>query len=100
MLSGRRFPAAEALACGLVHHVCDPEKIEEVLSGVVADLMAGGPEAIRRVKRLLAAVQRHGGGAEDLAWTTAREIAAARASDEGQAGTKAFLEKRPPPWAP
>ena len=34
---------------------------------------------------------------EDL---TVRTIAAARAGDEGQAGTSAFFTRTPPPWSP
>jgi methylglutaconyl-CoA hydratase len=34
----------------------------------------------------------------EVAALTARRIAALRASDEGQEGMAAFLEKRPPRW--
>jgi methylglutaconyl-CoA hydratase len=101
MLTGRRIGATEAADIGLVHRVVPEAALDEAVEGVIGELLAGGPEAIRRVKRLLRAVgsMLHE-DADRIAVYTAREIAAARASAEGRAGTRAFLEKKDPPWAP
>jgi methylglutaconyl-CoA hydratase len=87
-LTGERFGADVALRIGLVHEVAsDPA---ESVASIVDSLLAGGPDAVREAKRL---AQKRPGGPE------AAEIAAARrTSEEGQAGLRAFLEKREPPW--
>lgn len=101
MLTGHRFTAGEAARIGLVHRVVPEESLDVAVGEAVRELLEGGPEAIRRVKRMLRAVgaMLHE-DADTIAAYTAREIAAARASAEGRAGTRAFLEKKDPPWAP
>ena len=87
-LTGERFGADVALRIGLVHEVA--EDTEETVSGLVAALLSGGPEAVRAAKRLVR---------ERPEGTEAAHVAAERrTSDEGQAGLRAFLEKRQPPW--
>jgi methylglutaconyl-CoA hydratase len=63
---------------------------------VVAGLLKGGPVAQRRIKELIPQVW--GNTPEEMAELTARTNAEARASEEGQDGLKAFLEKRRPGW--
>jgi methylglutaconyl-CoA hydratase len=91
--TGRRFTAGDALDFGLVHHVVEAGGLDERVGAVVDDLMAAGPAAVARNKRLL----RDMTAALDLDDLPDR-IAEARASDEGQEGATAFLEKRPPAW--
>jgi methylglutaconyl-CoA hydratase len=87
-LTGERFGAQEALRIGLVHEVApDPDA---ACDRVLADLLAGGPEAVRAAKRLVLDAPLGDG--------TAERIAERRASAEGQEGLRAFLEKRPPAW--
>ncbi|HXF98476.1 MAG TPA: enoyl-CoA hydratase-related protein [Gaiellaceae bacterium] len=87
-LTGERFGPEVALRIGLVHEVAeDPRGAAE---GIVAALLAGGPEAVREAKRL---VRERPQGAE-----TARIAAARRTSAEGQEGLRAFLERREPRW--
>jgi enoyl-CoA hydratase/carnithine racemase len=87
-LTGERFGADVALRIGLVHEVA-PDPAESV-AAIVDALLAGGPEAVREAKRLI-----H----ERPAGPEAAEIAAARrTSEDGQAGLRAFLDKRTPPW--
>jgi enoyl-CoA hydratase/carnithine racemase len=87
-LTGEHFGADVALRIGLVQEVA-PDPAESVAT-IVDALLAGGPEAVRGAKGL--AHERPAG--PELA-----EIAAARrTSEEGQAGLRAFLEKRTPPW--
>ena len=88
-LTGERFGADVALRIGLVREVAsDPD---EAVTRIVDALLAGGPEAVGEAKRLVRELPR---GIE-----TARIAAARRTSDEGQAGLRAFLDKRSPPWA-
>ncbi|MGH3032197.1 MAG: enoyl-CoA hydratase-related protein [Gaiellaceae bacterium] len=87
-LTGERFDAGTALRIGLVHEVA--ADLDGAVERVVADLLAGGPEAVRAAKQL---VRERPAGAE-----TARIAAERRTSLEGQDGLRAFLEKRAPAW--
>jgi methylglutaconyl-CoA hydratase len=87
-LTGERFGAETALRIGLVHEIA-PE-LDSACERVVADLLAGGPEAVRAAKRLVLDAP--------LGDETARRIAERRVSAEGQEGLLAFLEGRPPAW--
>ena len=88
-VTGERFGAETALRLGLVHEVTDD--LETALARVLGELRSAGPRAARHAKRL---VLDRPDGAE-----TARRIAERRASEEGQEGLRAFLERRPPAWA-
>jgi enoyl-CoA hydratase/carnithine racemase len=87
-LTGERFDAATALRIGLVHEVAPA--LDAAVEAVVADLLAGGPEAVRTAKRL---VRERPEGID-----TAQIAAERRTSAEGQDGLRAFLEKRAPEW--
>jgi len=87
-LTGERFDARTALRIGLVHEVA--ADLDAAVERVVADLLAGGPIAVREAKRLVLQP-----ADEDDAVARA---AARRTSDEGQDGLRAFLEKRAPGW--
>jgi methylglutaconyl-CoA hydratase len=87
-LTGERFDAATALHIGLVHEVA--ADLDEAVERVAGELLGSGPEAIRAAKALIRA--RPSG---DEAAHIAAEL---RTSEEGQAGLRAFLEKRPAPW--
>ena len=87
-LTGERFDAETALRIGLVHEVADD--LDAAVDRVVAELLDAGPQAVRWAKRL---IRERPTGPE-----TARWIADRRASDEGQEGLSAFLEKRPASW--
>jgi methylglutaconyl-CoA hydratase len=87
-VTGERFDAATALRIGLVSEVA--EELDDAVDRVVGELLNAGPQAARWAKRL---VRERPDGAE-----TARWIAERRASDEGQEGLAAFLDKRRPPW--
>jgi methylglutaconyl-CoA hydratase len=66
--------------------------LNTALEAVLGELRTAGPRAARHAKRLV--LDRPDGP------ETARRIAERRASDEGQAGLNAFVERRRPPWAP
>jgi methylglutaconyl-CoA hydratase len=88
-VTGERFDAEVALRIGLVHEVADD--LEQALERVLAELRTAGPRAARHAKRLV--LERPDGQ------ETARRIADRRASDEGQEGLSAFLERRRPSWS-
>ena len=87
-LTGERFDAATALRIGLVHEVATD--LAAACDRVLAEILAGGPEAVRAAKRLVLDAP--------LGDETAQRIAERRASAEGQEGLRAFLEKRAPAW--
>jgi methylglutaconyl-CoA hydratase len=87
-VTGERFDASAALRIGLVTEVA--EDLDAAVERVVAELLSAGPHAARWAKRL---IRERPAGPD-----TARWIAERRASEEGQEGLKAFLEKRPPSW--
>jgi methylglutaconyl-CoA hydratase len=87
-LTGERFDAATAFHIGLVHEVA--ADLDEAVERVAGELLGSGPEAIRAAKAL---IRVRPGGDE-----AAHIAAQLRTSEEGQAGLRAFLEKRPAPW--
>jgi methylglutaconyl-CoA hydratase len=87
-VTGERFDAETALRIGLVSEVA--AELDAAVERVVRELLSAGPHAARWAKRL---VRERPDGPE-----TARWIAERRASDEGQEGLRAFLEKRNPAW--
>lgn len=96
-LTGERFSASQARAIGLVHHVVPAGELDGAVDGRVGELLQAAPGAVAAVKSLLRAVE--GRPPEEVRETTAELIAERRASDEGQHGLRAFLEKRRPDWA-
>jgi enoyl-CoA hydratase/carnithine racemase len=87
-VTGERFDAETALRIGLVSGVA--ADLDAAVERVVDELLSAGPMAARWAKRL---IRERPEGPE-----TARWIAERRASDEGQEGLRAFLEKRPAEW--
>jgi methylglutaconyl-CoA hydratase len=87
-VTGERFDADVALRIGLVSEVT--EDARERAEAIVGDILAGGPIATRQAKRLVLD--------RPLGEETARIAATRRASDEGQDGLRAFLERRSPGW--
>ena len=87
-VTGERFGADVALRIGLVHEIADD--LDAAVTRIVGEILTAGPAAARTAKQLA----RSPLPAEE----TARLIALHRASDEGQEGLRAFLEKRPATW--
>jgi methylglutaconyl-CoA hydratase len=94
--TAERFGAEEAHRLGLIHEVAAEAALDAVIDGIVTALRAGGPEAHREAKALVALVADR--DPTDVLDETARRIARIRAGEEGQEGLTAFLEKRPPAW--
>ncbi len=87
-LTGERIDAQTALRIGLVDEVA--ADLDAAVEQTVSNILAGGPTAVREAKRLVL----EPGDEEDLL----ARAATRRASDDGQDGLRAFLEKRRPSW--
>jgi methylglutaconyl-CoA hydratase len=96
-LTGARFPAARAYKMDLVHAVVPAADLDDTIDRYVAEIAAGGPEAIAAAKTLIRDVSRAQSAAEATD-VTAKALASRRASAEGREGLHAFLEKRKPRW--
>ncbi len=96
---GRRFDAVRAFRIGLVHEIVEGEMaLDAAVETAIADLLASGPTAARAAKTIVREVRGLPHGSSK--WHTARVIARQRQTTEGQEGLRAFIEKRPPAWAP
>jgi len=95
-LTAEVFDAAEALRIGMLSILT--QKLDETIDALVRHLLAGGPEAMAKIKDLIRAVASRPVDAALVA-DTAKRIAEIRASPEGREGIAAFLEKRKPSWA-
>ena len=97
-LTANIFDADYAAHAGLIDMVLPEGSIDEFISMLTDSLAANAPGAMGDAKRLVNDIAGHridGGLMED----TAKRIARARVSAEGQEGVRAFLEKRTPSWA-
>jgi methylglutaconyl-CoA hydratase len=97
MLTGRRIKGKEAENFKLVNKSVPADQLEETMQSLDSLLRTSGPKAMSHCKTLINQV------CNDLSLMeaydyTARMIADIRASDEGQEGMNAFLEKRTPDW--
>jgi methylglutaconyl-CoA hydratase len=97
MLTGKRIKGREAEHFRLVNKSVPAEKLDEILHEVIELLRTSGPKAMSHCKTLIHDVANNLTLAEACEYT-AKMIAEIRASDEGQEGMNAFLEKRKPNW--
>ncbi len=98
MLTGERFDAVRAKEIGLVHKVYDsPETLKAGRDEVLRELLSGGTVSQRKIKHLMDHIVAP--PEKELEELTIRLIAAARVSEEGQEGIRAFFEKRRPEWS-
>ncbi len=92
------FDADYAAHAGLIDLVLPEGSVDDFIEMMVDSLSTCAPGAMGDAKRLVHDVA----GQEinnRLMEETARRIARARVSEEGQEGVRAFLDKRPPVWA-
>jgi len=97
-LTANIFDADYAAHAGLIDMVLPEGSVDEFISMLTDSLSANAPGAMGDAKRLVNDVA----GEEidnRLLEETAKRIARARISAEGQEGVRAFLDKRPANWA-
>jgi len=97
-LTANIFDADYAAHAGLIDMVLPEGSVDEFISMLTDSLSANAPGAMGDAKRLVNDVA----GEEidnRLLEETAKRIARARVSAEGQEGVRAFLDKRAPSWA-
>jgi enoyl-CoA hydratase len=95
-LTGEKFDAAEAAAIGLISLAADD--VDAAVGALAAELGRGSPQGLAASKALTTAAVLAGfdRDAERLSVESARLFV----SDEAREGMLAFLQKRPPRWAP
>jgi methylglutaconyl-CoA hydratase len=98
MLTGRRIKGKEAERFRLVNKSMPAEELENYLQSLIDLLRTSGPKAMSHCKNLIFNICNKE-TLEEALESTARMIAEIRASEEGQEGMAAFLEKRKPKWA-
>jgi len=94
LYTGRRFPAAEALATGLVERVVPRDRLMAEARALAAEIAANGPLAVRALKRLVDTCYE-----ADLAASQELARALRRPLDHTAdmlEGVRAFEQKRPP----
>jgi methylglutaconyl-CoA hydratase len=97
-LTGEVFDAALAREIGLVDEVAPGGELDARVTGVVAKLMRGSPEALALTKGLAHTI---GGLPPEQAFEQLTRLSEQRfASAEGREGMLAFAEKRDPAWLP
>lgn len=96
-LTMSRIRPAEALALGLVHQVSALDDLDTAVDAVVAELLAGGPNAQREIKALFAQLE-VGPVTAEVRELSAQTISRVRGTAEAREGFAAFLDKRPPDW--
>jgi len=97
MLTGRKFQGIEAEEVGLINRTFSEGQEENYLNSLIESLSTSGPDAIAQCKNLINEVSNNL-PLEQAVEYTAKVIAEIRASQEGQEGMAAFLEKRKPYW--
>lgn len=97
MLTGKRFKGEEAAYHRLVNKSLPANEIDKKLEELIALLKTSGPKAMTHCKNLLYDISNKLTLQEAIDYT-AKMIAEIRASEEGQEGMAAFLEKRKPNW--
>lgn len=97
--SGRVFDASYAEKIGLVDEVvADAEALQAVADRIAGEIRLAAPGAIADAKALVDFVA-DAPIDHALMEETARRIAKRRVSPEGQAGVRAFLDRKKPDWA-
>lgn len=97
MFTGRRIKGKEAEQLHLVNKSLDSSELEAHVNNVITELLTSGPEAVAKCKELIFNVVNNNFDSNIIDYT-AKMIAEARMSEEGQEGMASFLEKRKAKW--
>ncbi|MBP6872982.1 MAG: enoyl-CoA hydratase/isomerase family protein [Bacteroidales bacterium] len=97
MLTGRRIKGKEAEQFRLVNKSLPEAELDAYVTSVIELLRTSGPKAMTQCKTLIYNICNIE-NLDQARESTARMIAEIRASEEGQEGMAAFLEKRKPNW--
>jgi len=98
-LTAEVFDAEEALRIGMLSGLVPAAELDAAVDSLLKHLLAGGREALAKIKDLIRAVT--SGPIDDaMVADTAKRIAEIRVSPEGREGIASFLEKRKPSWVP
>jgi enoyl-CoA hydratase len=94
MFLGRRYPANEALAMGLVHRVLPEAELETYVNDVIRTLVENAPLSIANTKTMLEEYVKSAGVPDPVRMRAAIERCA-KSADYTE-GRRAFMEKRKP----
>ncbi len=97
MLTGKRFNGKEAEKWHLINHAVAQEELEAQVEALIAELKTAAPEAVKATKQLIGKIMKNN-DLQNITDYTAQLIAELRATEEGQEGMTAFLEKRKAKW--
>ncbi|NRF68282.1 enoyl-CoA hydratase/isomerase family protein [Aquincola sp. S2] len=97
-VTGARLGAHAALTLRLVHEVHGPAELEIALARTLDEILQCAPGALAATKRLIAKARFE--RPASLVAEAAAVFSNALQSPEGQEGTRAFIQKRKPSWAP
>jgi len=97
-LTGELISAQRAAEMGIVNEIAPAAELDARVEALLAKLRLGSPNALRRGKQALLAMQMMAFN-EALAFAEA-QIALCSGSADAQEGLQAFNEKRKPRWAP
>ncbi|MGH3155327.1 MAG: enoyl-CoA hydratase-related protein, partial [Streptosporangiaceae bacterium] len=95
-LTGGTFTALVAAEIGLITEAISSSSIDDHVARLTEEIGETSPQGAAETKRLLTGPRRRriAADGDDLAALSARLFA----SEEGQEGIHAFLERRPPAW--
>lgn len=96
LLTGRRIPASEAHALGLVNEVVGHEDLDIAVDRWLADILACAPLSTRAIKAMVRAGE--GMTATQAQMLRLPQLVEALKSADQDEGVAAFREKRPPQW--
>lgn len=95
--TAERIDAAEAQRIGLLHETAPAEMLDDVVEGIVGNILKNAPASVAACKTLIR--ETAGPVTDVLRETVAATAAATRATDEAREGIASFFEKRKPSWA-
>jgi len=95
LLTGELIGADEALRCGLVNAIVEPERLLPTALEWAAKCALGGPKALAKTKELLRLCSPQAVPVKNLAIASAEP----RLTDECRGGLRAFFDGQPVPWA-